>query len=120
MRIDEVAVYRYRLRLRRPVRLKTEMLTHRSGLLLRLTWIPASAGMTGSVAWGEAAPLPGFSTESKAEATESLLHFAWLLRRNDLSAVRVAFPSAPASVAFAVESALEQLRAQTRGLPLSE
>ncbi len=50
-------LYRYRLPLTAPLKLKNATLQHREGLLLRL------AGDDGCEGWGETAPLPGFSEE---------------------------------------------------------
>jgi len=63
----EGAVFRYRLALREPLRLAGQTLTHREGLLLRLT------DRSGVCGWGEAAPLPGFSRETLEEAEAELV-----------------------------------------------
>jgi o-succinylbenzoate synthase len=60
-----LSLYRYRLPLSEPVRLK-KTLRHREGLLVEL----ASDG--GAAGWGEAAPLPGFSREGLDEVTGQL------------------------------------------------
>jgi len=70
----DCALFRYRLRLRAPLRLPTTTLHEREGLLLRIT---DQRGVSG---WGEAAPLPGFSTESietAAKELEEVCHLGW-------------------------------------------
>lgn len=57
-------LFRYRLPFRAPLPLSTGTLTHREGLLLRLETDERTA-------WGEIAPLPGFSHESLDEVTRS-------------------------------------------------
>ena len=57
MRIARVDVFRYELPLARPLVLRTCICTSRSGLLLRFE------DGDGAFAFGEAAPLPGFSRE---------------------------------------------------------
>lgn len=58
MKIAGWDTYRYQLRLRRPLLLRGETLNLRAGLLIRLT------DESGAGAWGEIAPLPGFSRET--------------------------------------------------------
>ncbi len=60
-------LYRYRVPLSEPLFLQGTELRYREGLLVELA---AEGGVTG---WGEAAPLPGFSTEGLDEATGQLL-----------------------------------------------
>jgi O-succinylbenzoate synthase len=57
---------RYRLPFRAPVRTAHGVWTHREGLLVRL------AGEGGAIGYGEAAPLPGFGSESVDEDEEAL------------------------------------------------
>jgi len=90
--------------------LGTRTLHERRGLLLRLE------GADGAVGWGEAAPLPGFSTETLDEATHRLRR-----RAEELSGVelmesviddvlrRQAGDEEPPSVQFAVTSAIAEL-----------
>jgi o-succinylbenzoate synthase len=59
-------LYRYRLTLTAPLKLKGATLHYREGLLLRLS------GDDGCEGWGEAAPLPGFSDEDLDEAAPRL------------------------------------------------
>ena len=58
MRIARVDVFRYELPLARPLVLRTCICTSRSGLLLRFE------DGDGAFAFGEAAPLPGFSGQT--------------------------------------------------------
>jgi o-succinylbenzoate synthase len=59
-------LYRYDLALSEPVKLKAATLHRREGALIRLT------ADDGSVGWGEAAPLSGFSPESLEDTIEQL------------------------------------------------
>ncbi len=116
MPITEVELYRYRLPLTVPLVLKEERVSARAG---RLIAIRDDAGACG---WGEAAPLPGFSVETLAEATSQLSMCARsLVGRSvpaDGSAASMAAEGAaeaPASVRFAIELAVADLRAARRG-----
>lgn len=107
MRIAKAEVFQYTLPLARPIPLRGDKVTERTGFLLKLY----SAG--GHTAWGEAAPLPGFSRESMAECRRTLLAAAAdLLDKED--ALDTDFPrrlkafsgtSAHSAAYFAVESA---------------
>jgi O-succinylbenzoate synthase len=59
-------LYRYRLPLTEPLRLKGTTLRHREGLLVELNGDGEAAG------WGEAAPLCGFSREGTGEVAAQL------------------------------------------------
>jgi o-succinylbenzoate synthase len=59
-------LYYYELPFSEPLELKGALLRCREGLLLRVN------GEGGTVGWGEASPLPGFSRESLEEAAEQL------------------------------------------------
>ncbi len=83
-------VYRYDLPLVRPVRVAGERLTRRQG------WLLERADADGRSAWGEAAPLPGFSRETFEEAGEALIA---LCGEADPP------PDAPPSVRFALHAA---------------
>ncbi|MEL7979314.1 o-succinylbenzoate synthase [Vreelandella titanicae] len=66
----QLALYRYSLPFRQPLMFKRERLANREGLLVSING-----------QWGEIAPLPGFSTETLAEAeAESLACLAALSR----------------------------------------
>lgn len=98
----------YRLPLAAPLRLGAGTYAERAGVLVRLE------DADGREAWGDCAPLPGFSRESLDEATADLDEArARLLRRqDDLGGL---CPSAR----FAVEAALSELRANGRDWPSS-
>jgi O-succinylbenzoate synthase len=66
MILSEVDLYRYSIPCREPVTLKDATLHLREGALIRLT------ADDGSVGWGEAAPLPGFSPEGLEGTVEQL------------------------------------------------
>jgi O-succinylbenzoate synthase len=63
-------LYHYELPLSEPLTLKGIVLRYREGLLLELI------GEGGTVGWGEASPLPGFSRESLDEAARQLRNLA--------------------------------------------
>lgn len=120
MNIAKANVFRYRLPLKHAVTLKPGfVIGEREGVLLRL------CGEDGAEAWGEAAPLPGFSLETPDVAQAALVECAQSLSgqpfpeqieeyqaRNMMPAL--AWPS----VSFAVESAALGLRAAQAGMPL--
>lgn len=83
-------VYRYDLPLVRPVRVAGERLTRRQG------WLLERADADGRSAWGEAAPLPGFSRETFEEAGEALIALCGMADPP---------PDAPPSVRFALHAA---------------
>lgn len=66
MKIDKVDIYRYRLNFKEAVPVKNQMLTTRDGLLVCLT------SDKGVEAFGEIAPLPGFSKETLDHAIEQM------------------------------------------------
>lgn len=112
--LDAVDLYRYALPLTPPLTLGTSTVRRRTGLLVRL------ATADGAVGWGEAAPLPGFSTETLSEVVEHArsVRSDWmgvsLPEAADLPRLWRALPQvddAPASLRFAVESAVVDLRA---------
>lgn len=107
MKIAKAEIFQYTLPLARPIPLRGGPMQERNGYLLKLY------ASTGSTAWGEAAPLPGFSRESMAECRKTLVAAA-----TDLLAVDDAFDSdfprrlkafsgtsAHSAAYFAVESA---------------
>jgi L-alanine-DL-glutamate epimerase-like enolase superfamily enzyme len=67
----------------------------------------------GFVGWGEAAPLPGVSPDTFADALQALRSFEWP-REPVIGALAIASPSAR----FAAESALHSLAAASRGVPM--
>lgn len=66
MKLTELNIYRYHLRLNRPLTSVGETQTHRDGLIIRVS---DDAGHSG---YGETAPLPGLSSESINEAAAQL------------------------------------------------
>lgn len=71
----------------------------------------------GAVGRGEAAPLPGYSTETLAEVETALDAFDWLAVES-LEEVESACAALPGAARFAAESALLSLAADRRGVPL--
>ena len=117
-------LYRYELPLCEPLALKGTILRHREGLLLELT------GEGGAVGWGEASPLPGFSSESLEEAARQLRGLAssmvgreipddWIIPDGNFSRELDPMDLAP-SVRFGFELALLALHAAARRKALAE
>ena len=118
VKIERAEVFRYDLPLVAPIQISQETLTRREGLLLKLT------NYAGRCAWGEAAPLPGFSVESFDEAADTLLTRAKQLNNTvipqDLSTLQAFAPLCPAPVSFALETALLNLLATEAGTTFHE
>ena len=119
MRIAAASVRRVRLEFRRPLRTARGAQSVRETLLLSLT---DADGLTGH---GEAAPWPGFGTESIDASQSALERTASMLRGADLepdgpdASVDAAFRDAPAAHA-ALQGALWDLAARRQGLPLAQ
>jgi len=122
--VSTVTLYRYVLPLNTPLALAGEAHSHRRGLLVRLDT------ERGAVGWGDAAPLPGFSAETPADVLNHARTTAldWTgthvsAMENDLSQSLSALSTeddCPASVQFALESALVGLLATARNTSLAE
>ena len=117
MQIADVQLFRYRLPLRAPLSVGGRTLTERRGLLLRVE------GPDGHEGWGEAAPLPGFSRESLADAAAHARRLVSGLPGTDLpdadlDALLEGLPDAdlPPAVRWAAESAVVDLWAAIRGM----
>lgn len=113
MTIASAECFLYALPFRDPVEIGSRSVQPRPGALLCLKTENGAEG------WGEAAPLPGFSREPLAEATEALQR-----RARDLIGTKIpsnggeaTFERLPRmeipSVAFAIETALVNLIAET-------
>lgn len=123
MTLADIDLYRYEVQLAAPLQLGGTTVTSRCGLLVRLR------SETGAVGWGEAAPLPRFSGESLDEVTSYATASVeeWTGRRlRDLDEqplqILGAFPlgaDCPASLRFAVESALIDVIASSRNTGLA-
>ncbi|MDX1548678.1 MAG: o-succinylbenzoate synthase, partial [Rhodothermales bacterium] len=119
--IIHAEVFRYVLPLATPLVLGGAPVEHREGVLLRLE------GASGAAGWGDAAPLPGFSEETAAEAATALRHIGAALTgqvfsdatspEGDLARWLSTRPMPP-SVRCAVEGAVWDLAAAERGVPL--
>lgn len=96
----EATWYRYAVPLAPPVPLSTGPLAERRGLLVRLR------DGAGRCAWGEAAPLPGFSRETLADVEAAA------------GAGTGEVDGLPASLRFALGQAAADLDAQARGCAL--
>jgi len=119
VKIARAEVFRYSLPLRAPLTLRGETIERRDGLLLRL-----ESG-EGHVGWGDAAPLPGFSRETAADAERVLLRCARRLAGFEIPAdysyyegAEIAKTDDMASVGFAVESAYFGMLADAAHVPL--
>jgi O-succinylbenzoate synthase len=122
MKVLRVCVYRYDLPLARPLVLQGCRVESRSGLVLRLE------GENDAVAWGEASPLPGFSSESLQQVTDSAVQLPRALEGRLLHPLFGGITdrirrwmggfAAPPSLQFAIDAALLSLLAQARGVAL--
>ncbi len=112
----EVTLIPFRAPLAAPLTLAGRTYTEREGVLLRLE-------QNGCVGWGEAAPLPGFSPDTLAEARAALASLAPTLFADALAVFQpsapLVFPKQPPAAHAAVESALLDLHAQHRGTTMA-
>jgi O-succinylbenzoate synthase len=116
--VADVHLYRYELPLTAPLRLGDATLRHRRGLLLRVET------EQGTVGWGEAAPLPGFSDETLSEVVTGAREAASRWTGTEipdgkaaLNRSLAAFPvglGGPPSLRFAAESVVVMLLATAR------
>jgi O-succinylbenzoate synthase len=68
--IGDVGIYKYSIPFRAPLRIGTQTLTAREGLVIELT------GVDGTRGYGEIAPLEGFSVETLEQAGQQILELA--------------------------------------------
>lgn len=114
MRVTTAECFRYTLPLTPPLRVGSETIEERQGLLL---CVKDDAGHVG---WGDAAPLPGFSSESIEKAESALTRLVSALPGTEVpetmppDGLTDLVTSGPASVTFAAESALLELVADAR------
>ena len=134
----QAAIHHYRLRFHRPFVTSGFTLTHREGLLVRLTIPnpdPVGPAPPYWVGFGDAAPLPGFGGESLADTRQALGLMAEAIEAwaaagssglpNDLDELcqvqhrfRAIAPEAPAARA-AIDMALADIAAQRTGLSIA-
>jgi len=114
--ICDAQLYRYCLPLKIPLSVGDRTLTERRGLFLRV------GGADGEEGWGEAAPLPGFSSETFDDAWASSRQLVTTLPGTALPDAGLedmlrtfADGDLPPSVRFALESAVLELWAAFRG-----
>lgn len=119
MRAAGAELYRYRLPLAQPLHFRSRTLEDREGLLLRIV---DEAGLE---AWGEAAPLPGFSPEPieriEAELTalvQRLPGYRFPNSYAEMEGAPVLRMSGACAVSFAVEACYFGLQAANADLPL--
>jgi O-succinylbenzoate synthase len=118
VRVAGFELYRYRVPLKAPLRLKDATLRYRGGVLIRLL------GESGVEGWGEASPLPGFSRESLEGVTEQLRELAGSVPGREVGESMAEPFGEPGlsclapSARFGVELAVWNLRASAGGVPL--
>jgi O-succinylbenzoate synthase len=121
VRLDHATLYRYALPLTEPLVLNDVTLREREGLLIRLEDDESLE------AWGEVAPLPGFSPEALPEATQAARAACARLEGRALPAAASPDPAffdeldehpLPPSVRFGVEQAVLTLAARRAGTSL--
>lgn len=122
VKIDTLEVFHFSFPFVKGLRLKTRMFQSRQGLIIRLATGDEDEG------WGEISPLPGFSRESLEEAQAQVLSFKSKIlnqtipshcERFDGSLERWMGPHHLfSSVRFGMESAVLNLLAEMRGIPL--
>ena len=122
MQLTDVELYRYRIPLTHPLQLGDETIHHRRGVLMVL------ADDEGHTGWGEAAPLPAFSSETlrDVERQAPVLRSSLLRHRLADEGFSLRGPTLPllnrlalpAALRFGVEEALCHLQAQRHSIPL--
>lgn len=123
VKISAFTVYGYVLPLVRPITFRDRQVRERTGLLVRMV------SESGQIGWGEAAPVPGFSRETTETAQTELVDGLHSLKRNDLpdEIERLDGTLAgcldgfdlSASIRFALETALLQVRAAELNLSIA-
>lgn len=93
-------IYSYGLAFKQPLVFSEHTLTKRQGLLLELI------SPSGHAYWGEAAPLPGFSSETLSQALTQLKQTSPRILKNQSIALELLHPS----VAFALSCARNKLK----------
>ena len=124
MKITGSDLYGYNLPLTNPLTLKGKSFDRREGLLLRLE------GTKGATGWGEAAPLPGFSSESLEDAIRELSELAASMVGREINDDSIGADGTLAreldsmnlapSVRFGFETAAWNVYAATHGVTLPE
>ncbi len=115
MKITAGHLYRYLIPLKSPVKLARTVLHQREGLVLRLNNVGGQSG------FGEIAPFPGFSRETRNAAESEIRNILQssldrLTPENICKIISTAFPS----VRFGLESAMIELKAKTSGISISK
>ncbi|MFA5260212.1 MAG: o-succinylbenzoate synthase [Candidatus Omnitrophota bacterium] len=123
MMIKTAEIFRYAIPLHPPLFIGGRTLKERKGFFIKLT------DNTGTVGWGEAAPLKIFDTGSLQETETQLINAAALLKDQpmpegleEMKAIHingVALSEYRPAVQWAVETALFTLKANSRHLPLA-
>ena len=119
MRVEHAEVFQYQLPLAQPLLLRSRALTEREGLLLHVI------AEDGTEAWGEAAPLPGFSPEpfgrienEMVSLTQRLAGYRFPASYAEMEGAPLMRMSGACSVSFAIEACYFGLQAARAGIPL--
>jgi len=122
MKITKIAIYRFRLRLNRPLALKNHILKLREGFVVRLS------DESGNCGWGEISPLIGFSLETIEQAGRELALLPSAITKGaippNLELLNGGFEdwlggfNLSASVRFGLESAVLNMQAVSKQLGL--
>ncbi|MBL7179456.1 MAG: o-succinylbenzoate synthase [Desulfobacterales bacterium] len=118
MNVVEITIYRFRLKLKRPLKINTAVLNFREGFVIRMADDSRSCG------WGEVCPLIEFSRENTTQAGNELADLPSLLTGRgiplEIESLDGGFEdwlggfNFSASVRFGVESAVLNLMAASR------
>jgi O-succinylbenzoate synthase len=115
MRIVKFVLYRYSLPLKLPVKIGQTTIDRRDGLILEIADKEGRSGL------GELAPLPGFSSESLAEAEKQISLFISTQSKNyPVDITEQSFNNLFPSVRFGMESAMLHLLAESRETTVSK
>lgn len=110
--IEKVALYKYSLTLKSPLKLKNVTLEKRDGLLIKIR-------VHNQDGWGEIAPLPGFSRESMSDAINAVKTLASQLHGKDIPPdILSRSEMLPPSVQFGFQTAMLNATASAKQLPL--
>ena len=122
MNITALNIYKYSLKLVKPVSIRGQLLDRRDGFILQ---IQSQGNIEG---FGDVAPLPGFSMETFSQARDQLIFLKSKLGDHEIPGGLINFDGhferwlkpfgLCSSVRFGIESAVLHLLANTRGCPV--
>ncbi len=115
MRVESLVAFRYQVPLNAPLDLGPRTIAAREGLLVRVKLDQ------GAVGWGDVAPLPGFSPESLADATDALQALAPRAVGStvDEALARAVEAPMPSTVRFGLELALYHAQTEAAATTIS-